>query len=319
MQELRGFLVARAGRAAGASTRPPSAVFNALALTPFDDVRVVILGQDPYHGPGQAMGLCFSVPAGVPLPPSLRNIYDELESDLGVAAAVERRPDAVGRARRAAPERGADGRARAGRLARGQGLGAVHRPRDPRALRAPRRHRLPALGPVRAAEGRVVDRSRHHVLTAAHPSPLSAANGFLGCRHFSQANALLGSGRPRAGRLVASLTRGAGLESSNSNALASPLSHRIRALPPSIDGHLDPPVVADPVDVRAERPGLLRSTRRRSRPEHARRTRRRRRGRRSPGTAAGDGTARRRGRRARRRLSPRSDRSSRAGAAPGSR
>ena len=83
MHELRAFLVAEV--AAGRRFYPPAdLVFNALALTPFDAVRVVILGQDPYHGAGQAMGLCFSVPDGVPTPPSLRNIYEELARDVGV-------------------------------------------------------------------------------------------------------------------------------------------------------------------------------------------------------------------------------------------
>jgi uracil-DNA glycosylase len=84
MRELRAFLVSEV--AAGRRFYPPAdKVFNALSLTPLDDVRVVILGQDPYHGAGQAMGLCFSVPAGVPLPPSLRNIYAELVTDTGVS------------------------------------------------------------------------------------------------------------------------------------------------------------------------------------------------------------------------------------------
>ena len=83
MHELRSFLASEV--AAGRRFYPPAdRVFNALVLTPFDDVRVVILGQDPYHGAGQAMGLCFSVPPGVPAPPSLQNIHKELETDLGV-------------------------------------------------------------------------------------------------------------------------------------------------------------------------------------------------------------------------------------------
>src|SRR6188472_1300625 len=83
MQELREFLVAEV--AAGRRFYPPAdRVFNALALTPFDAVRVVILGQDPYHGPGQAMGLCFSVPAGIAVPASLKNIFKELHRDVGL-------------------------------------------------------------------------------------------------------------------------------------------------------------------------------------------------------------------------------------------
>ena len=136
MHELRAFLVAEV--AAGRRFYPPAdQVFNALGLTPFDEVRVVILGQDPYHGAGQAMGLCFSVPDGVPTPPSLRNIYEELERDVGVAQPADRRSDAVGGARRAPAERRAHGLPGEARLPRGQGLGAVHRPRDRGALRPP--------------------------------------------------------------------------------------------------------------------------------------------------------------------------------------
>ena len=100
MQGLRAFLAAEV--AAGRGFFPPGRlVFNALRLTPLDDVRVVILGQDPYHGRGQAMGLSFSVPAGVPPPPSLRNIFTELGTDLGLPVSRRRRPHALGRARRA--------------------------------------------------------------------------------------------------------------------------------------------------------------------------------------------------------------------------
>ena len=94
MRDLRAFLVEEV--AAGRGYYPSAdRVFNALALTPFDDVRVVVLGQDPYHGRGQAMGLCFSVPPGVPAPPSLQNIHKELASDLGDeegAEVLHRRP-----------------------------------------------------------------------------------------------------------------------------------------------------------------------------------------------------------------------------------
>src|SRR4026207_2470944 len=83
MTELRSFLVAEVS-AGGRFSPAAGRVFNAMELTPFEEVRVVVLGQDPYHGAGQAMGLCFSVPDGVPLPPSLRNIYDELVRDVGV-------------------------------------------------------------------------------------------------------------------------------------------------------------------------------------------------------------------------------------------
>ena len=132
---------------AGRGFYPPGRlVFNALRLTPLDDVRVVILGQDPYHGRGQAMGLCFSVPAGVTPPPSLRNIFTELGTDLGLARPGERRSDALGRARRPALQQRTDRGAGLPGLPRGQGLGDVHRPRHRGALRPPRGHRLPPLG-----------------------------------------------------------------------------------------------------------------------------------------------------------------------------
>jgi len=190
MQELREFLVAEV--AAGRRFYPPAdRVFNALALTPFDAVRVVILGQDPYHGPGQAMGLCFSVPAGVPPPPSLQNIHTELERDLGVE-----RPSSGDLTPWA--ERGVlllnavltvSPRSAASHAGKGW-----ERFTD-RAIRdlSERRDGLVFLlwGRYAQQKGRIVDTTRHHVLTTAHPSPLSASNGFFGCRHFSQANALL--------------------------------------------------------------------------------------------------------------------------------
>ena len=136
MQALRDFLVAEV--AAGRRFYPPAdLVFNALALTPFDEVQVVILGQDPYHGAGQAMGLCFSVQAGVPLPPSLRNIYDELERDVGVPRPTT--GDLTPWAERGVLLLNAVLTVSPGQagLTRGQGVGAVHDARDPRALRPP--------------------------------------------------------------------------------------------------------------------------------------------------------------------------------------
>lgn len=190
MQALRAFLVAEV--AAGRGFFPPSRlVFNALRLTPVEAVRVVILGQDPYHGPGQAMGLSFSVPPGVPQPPSLRNIFSELEADLGlpVPATGDLTPWA---------ERGV--------LLLNSVLTVT--PRSPAshagkgweaftdriiAELSTRREGIVFLlwGRYAQQKGAVVDTSRHHVLTAAHPSPYSAQNGFFGCRHFSRANDLL--------------------------------------------------------------------------------------------------------------------------------
>ena len=190
MQALRAFLVAEA-RAGKTIYPPPDQIFAALDATPFDAVKVVILGQDPYHGPGQAHGLCFSVRPGVPPPPSLQNIHAELESDLGIA-----RPDhgcLLPWARRGVlllnavltVERGLAG------SHHGKGWEAftdavvdhLNRERDGLVFLL--------WGSPAQAKARQVDLQRHHVLKAPPPSPLSAHRGFLGCRHFSRANAWL--------------------------------------------------------------------------------------------------------------------------------
>jgi uracil-DNA glycosylase len=187
---LADFLTAE--DAAGKQVFPaPRDRFRALALTPIDRVRVVILGQDPYHGEGQAHGLSFSVPPGVRPPPSLVNIYKELEADLGVP-----------RARHGFLEHWA---------AQGvlllntvltveQGRAASHRGRGwesftDAVIAAVNAAAAPSVfmlwGAHAQKKAALVDGSRHLVLTAAHPSPLSAHNGFHGCRHFSRANAFL--------------------------------------------------------------------------------------------------------------------------------
>ncbi len=166
-------------------------IFRALDLCPVDRVRVVILGQDPYHGEGQAEGLAFSVPAGVPIPPSLRNIKQEIASDLG-------RPSII-----------SDGHllpwvehgvlllnstltVRAGEAASHQGLGwETFTDAIIQRLGTEREGLVFILwGSYARRKGAMIDRSRHLVLEAAHPSPLSARS-FFGCRHFSQANAYL--------------------------------------------------------------------------------------------------------------------------------
>lgn len=190
MQALAAYL--RQRKAAGARVYPPgNAIFAALDATPFEDVRVVILGQDPYHGPGQAHGLSFSVPPGVAVPPSLANIFTELERDLGLprprhgclqawAAQGVLLLNAV-----LTVEEG-----RAGAHA-GQGwedfTDAVIQ-----ALNDGREHLVFLLwGAYAQKKGRIVDTRRHRVLRAPHPSPLSAHRGFIGCGHFSAANAYL--------------------------------------------------------------------------------------------------------------------------------
>ena len=192
MAELKRFLVAE--REGGKRIFPKgSEWFRALDLTPLDQVRVVILGQDPYHGAGQAHGLCFSVQPGVQTPPSLVNIYKELQSDLGIKPA-----------RHGFLEHWA----KQGVLLLNSvltvemGRAASHRDRGwerftDAIIREINARPDPVVfmlwGSYAQKKASFVDTSRHLVLKAPHPSPLSAHSGFFGCRHFSQANAFLES------------------------------------------------------------------------------------------------------------------------------
>jgi uracil-DNA glycosylase len=190
MRELRAFLLAR--KRAGAVIYPPGPlIFNALDSTPFDRVKVVVLGQDPYHGPRQAHGLCFSVRPGVPPPPSLVNIFKELEDDLGIA-----RPShgcLQSWADQGVLLLNAVLTVERGQAGSHQGRG-WERFTDQvvRLLNAERDGLVFLLwGGYALKKGSVIDRQRHRVLSAPHPSPLSAHRGFFGCAHFSQANAYL--------------------------------------------------------------------------------------------------------------------------------
>jgi uracil-DNA glycosylase len=190
MRELRAFLLEEV--VAGRRFYPSAdRVFNALSLTPFEDVRVVVLGQDPYHGRGQAMGLCFSVPPGVPAPPSLQNIHKELASDLGLATPSS--GDLTPWAERGVLLLNAVLTVSPGKPASHAGKGWEQF--TDRAIRelSDRREGIVFLlwGRYAQQKGAMVDTARHHVLTAAHPSPYSATNGFFGCRHFSRTNELL--------------------------------------------------------------------------------------------------------------------------------
>jgi uracil-DNA glycosylase len=190
MQSLRTFLLAE--KRAGKVIYPPGArIFAAFDATPFDAVKVVILGQDPYHGPGQAHGLCFSVPPGVPVPPSLENIFAEIARDCG-----HPRPDhgcLVPWARQGVLLLNAVLTVERGNAGSHQGKGwegftdaAID------ALAREREHLVFLLwGSYAQAKGRLVDARRHLVLKAPHPSPLSAHRGFIGCGHFSAANQYL--------------------------------------------------------------------------------------------------------------------------------
>jgi uracil-DNA glycosylase len=178
-------------KAAGKVIYPPgSQIFRAFDLTPVPEVKVVILGQDPYHGPGQAMGLSFSVPDGVMAPPSLKNIFREIETDLGVR--MSGRPNLEKWARQGVLLLNSVLTVQAGmptshgRIGWQEFTDAVIR-----YLSAHREGIVFLLwGRYAAEKAALIDTSRHHVLTAAHPSPL-ARGAFFGCRHFSRTNQIL--------------------------------------------------------------------------------------------------------------------------------
>lgn len=187
MQALRSFL--QAEKAAGKAIFPPGPlIFNALNSTPLDKVRVVIIGQDPYHGPGQAHGLSFSVPPGVRTPPSLQNIFKEINRDLGLPI----------------PGHGClQSWAEQGVLLLNAVLTVEQAQAGSHAKRGWERFTSKVIelvnercencvfllwGSYAQRKGEQIDRARHHVLTSVHPSPLSAHRGFIGNGHFSAAN-----------------------------------------------------------------------------------------------------------------------------------
>ncbi len=167
---------------------PAQDTFTALKLTPYDQVKVVILGQDPYHGPGQAHGLSFSVPKGVKLPPSLRNIMHELQQDLGLTPA---------------PHGCLEAWAQQGVLLLNSVLTVeAHRPQSHVKMgwqqftdaiidslnQHPQSVVFMLWGAAAQKKAGLITNKNHLILTAPHPSPLSAYRGFIGCRHFSQCN-----------------------------------------------------------------------------------------------------------------------------------
>ena len=190
MQALAAFL--RAEKTAGKRIYPPGGeIFAAFDATPLPAVKAVILGQDPYHGPGQAHGLCFSVRPGVPVPPSLANIFAEIERDLGIA-----RPDhgcLTPWARRGVLLLNAVLTVQDGRAGAHQGKGWEGFTDAVIATLDRQREGLVFLlwGSYAQAKGRLIDPRRHEVLKAPHPSPLSAHRGFIGCGHFSACNRYL--------------------------------------------------------------------------------------------------------------------------------
>lgn len=190
MKDLRSFLVAELKKKKTIYPKP-SEYFAAFEQTPLSRVRVVILGQDPYHGPGQAHGLCFSVRRGIVPPPSLKNIFKEIHQDLGLPV----------------PQHGCLNHwAEQGVLLLNSvltvedGKAASHRNRGwesftDQVIRAVNDQTSPVVfmlwGSYAQKKGEFIDRRKHCVLESVHPSPLSAHRGFLGCRHFSKANDFL--------------------------------------------------------------------------------------------------------------------------------
>jgi uracil-DNA glycosylase len=175
---------------------PPAAqVFRAFDACSFDATKVVILGQDPYHGPGQANGLSFAVNVDTPLPPSLRNIFKELRQDLSLDTSLPQHldPDLGRWAKQGVLLLNATLTVRAGHAGSHQNKG-WERFTDA-AIYALSRERANVVfllwGSYARRKGAGIDRAKHLVLECAHPSPLSAHNGFFGCRHFSKANAYL--------------------------------------------------------------------------------------------------------------------------------
>lgn len=192
MVALREFLLQR--KRSGAVIYPPGKlIFNALDSTPFGQVRVVIIGQDPYHGPGQAHGLCFSVPQGVTPPPSLANIYRELAEDIG--GFVPTHGNLQAWADQGVLLLNAVLTVERGQANAHQGKGWERfTDRIVDQLNRHGEHLVFMLwGSYAQKKGAAIDRNRHLVLAAPHPSPLSAHRGFFGCRHFSKANAWLSS------------------------------------------------------------------------------------------------------------------------------
>lgn len=185
--ELKQRLLAE--KAAGHVIYPKgSDIFRAFNLTPFEQVKVVILGQDPYHGPGQAHGLCFSVPRGIKAPPSLLNIFKEIKTDIGPSISTDTdlsrwanqgvlllnsmltvRAHDAGSHRQFGWERFTDA-----------AISALSREREGLVFLL--------WGNFAIAKSRLIDKSKHLVLTAPHPSPLSAHHGWFGSKHFSQTN-----------------------------------------------------------------------------------------------------------------------------------
>lgn len=198
MQDLRAFLVAE--KEQGKTIFPAGSLwFHALDATPLNKVRVVILGQDPYHGPGQAHGLCFSVRPGVRPPPSLVNIYKEMESDLGIPRAnhghlehwAEQGVLLLNSVLTVESGMAASHRGRGWEKFTDAIIRLVAEKEEPVVFLLWGSYAQKKAAFVESVEQGAKGQGRHCVLKSVHPSPLSAHNGFFGCQHFSKANAFL--------------------------------------------------------------------------------------------------------------------------------
>ena len=191
MKSLKSFL--KDEKESGAIVYPKNAdIFNALNTTPFDQVKVVILGQDPYHGIGQAHGLSFSVQRGVSVPPSLKNIYKELETDFK-GFKTPKHGQLTHWAEQGVLLLNATLTVRASEAGSHQNRGwEIFTDEIIKSLSEKREHIVFLLwGKYAQQKAALIDQKKHYVLTAAHPSPFSAYNGFFGSKHFSKANQLL--------------------------------------------------------------------------------------------------------------------------------
>jgi len=170
---------------------PGNLIFNAFNTTPFDKVKVVIIGQDPYHGPGQAHGLCFSVPKGIKPPPSLVNIFKEIKSDLGLP--VPNHGNLQRWAEQGVLLLNATLTVRASTAGSHQRKGWEQFTDAAIQKLSEKRNKLVFMlwGNYAQQKQKLIDTQKHLVLTSAHPSPLSAHNGFFNCKHFSTANQYL--------------------------------------------------------------------------------------------------------------------------------
>ncbi len=187
--DLKNFLVTEKSK--NVVYPPGKLIFNAFEHTPFDKVKVVIIGQDPYHGKGQAHGLCFSVPAGIAQPPSLVNIFKELNKDLGIP--IPRHGNLEKWADRGVLLLNATLTVRANQAGSHQNKGwETFTDSVIRKISESRTGIVFLLwGRYAQAKEALIDANKHYVLKAAHPSPFSAYNGFFGCKHFSKTNEIL--------------------------------------------------------------------------------------------------------------------------------